>query len=96
MASVRTLATNTDARVGSLTDVMVDAARELQAMLENAESALTGFERSMSADSDLRARTTRAMEELGRAAGAVRSLAEYLERHPEALIRGKAKDGGTR
>jgi paraquat-inducible protein B len=32
------------------------------------------------------------MTELARTATAFRSLADYLERHPEALIRGKQED----
>jgi paraquat-inducible protein B len=32
------------------------------------------------------------MRELTRTAAAFRTLAEYLERHPEALIRGKPED----
>ncbi len=32
------------------------------------------------------------MKELARTAAAFRTLADYLERHPEALIRGKPED----
>ena len=32
------------------------------------------------------------MREIGRAAASFRVLADYLERHPEALIRGKKED----
>ena len=33
-----------------------------------------------------------AMREIARAAGAVRALADYLERNPNALIRGKTQE----
>jgi paraquat-inducible protein B len=33
--------------------------------------------------------TLRALDEITRAAGALRGMADYLERHPEALLRGK-------
>ena len=33
-----------------------------------------------------------AMQELGRAARSLRLLADFLERHPEALIRGKTPE----
>jgi paraquat-inducible protein B len=39
--------------------------------------------------SPVRADTARAMEELTRAARALRALADYLERHPESLLHGK-------
>ena len=40
-----------------------------------------------------RTRTDRdTLEQVGKAAASVRVLTDYLDRHPEALIRGKAKD----
>jgi paraquat-inducible protein B len=43
-------------------------------------------------DSGLQQNTGDAMRELSRTAAAFRTLADYLERHPEALIRGKMED----
>ena len=40
-------------------------------------------------DLELRSGTVAMMEESTRAARAIRVLADYLERHPEALLRGK-------
>ena len=37
-----------------------------------------------------------ALQEIARAARSVRVLSEYLERHPEALIRGKTEQNGGR
>jgi paraquat-inducible protein B len=36
------------------------------------------------------------MQELGRAARSLRVLADYLERHPEALIRGKVQEASPK
>jgi len=64
-----------------------DAARpaiiELEKTLANVE-ALTGK------DSASRYEMNNALKELSAAARSIRVWAEYLERHPEALIRGKA------
>jgi paraquat-inducible protein B len=46
----------------------------------------------MSARGPLQQDTREAMREIGRAAEALRVLADYLERHPDALIRGKQED----
>jgi paraquat-inducible protein B len=46
----------------------------------------------MQTDSPLQQNAADAMRELARTAAAFRTLAEYLERHPEALLRGKPED----
>jgi len=40
-------------------------------------------------DSQVRYRLSTALKELATAARSVRDLADYLERHPEALLQGK-------
>jgi paraquat-inducible protein B len=67
---------------------------KLQAALDEARNAVASFEESVAEDSDLRVRTTQAMEEVQRAARSIRILSELLERHPEALLRGKRGAGG--
>ena len=68
----------------------------LQGETEMARELMDSLRGAVSEDSDLRERMNRAMDELEAAAYAVRGLAEYLERHPEALIKGKPKAGGQR
>jgi paraquat-inducible protein B len=69
-------------------DTMVDAR---QAMID-ARKALASVERTLSSVEPLPLEATDAMHEIGRAAQSFRVLADYLERHPEALIRGKKED----
>jgi paraquat-inducible protein B len=69
-----------------------EIAPEVRDVLLDARKALTSAERLMSADAPLQEDTREAMREIGRAAQALRVLADYLERHPEALIRGKTED----
>jgi len=57
-----------------------------RATLDSANSALQP-------DSQLQQDTADTLRELSRTAASLRSLADYLERHPEALLRGKAGDG---
>ena len=57
-----------------------------------ASQALKSMERLLAAESPLQTDTREAMRELTRTAQAFRVLADYLERHPEALLRGKQED----
>ena len=60
--------------------------------LEAAQTALNSANTALQPDSPLMQSTSDTMHELARTAAAFRTLADYLERHPEALIRGKAED----
>ncbi|WP_277183244.1 intermembrane transport protein PqiB [Caballeronia sp. BR00000012568055] len=62
------------------------------ATLAAARDALNTTTRMMQADSPLQANAAETMKELSRTAAAFRNLAEYLEQHPEALLRGKPED----
>jgi paraquat-inducible protein B len=68
----------------------VDAqAAELAPTLAQARKALASADRLLAGDSPLQTDTRQAMREVARAAQAFRVLADYLERHPEALLVGK-------
>jgi paraquat-inducible protein B len=46
----------------------------------------------LSSDTGLAANSERAIQELGRTARSLRALSDYLQAHPEALLRGRAPD----
>lgn len=73
---------NVDTSVAPQVDATL---KEAQAAMKNAKEALA---QGGSLDNDLGA----ALLQLSRAARSVSALADYLERHPEALIRGKPAD----
>ena len=60
--------------------------------LEDARKTLQTAEKTLAADSPMQYETQELLRELNRTAQTLRLLAEYLERHPEALVRGK-KEG---
>ncbi len=62
----------------------------LATTLEKGESALAEMESMISEDSPIRVDLAKSLEELSGAARSMRILADYLERHPEALVHGKA------
>ena len=55
-------------------------------------ATLASLDRLLKPNSPLQTDASRAFQELAAAARSLRIMADYLERHPEALIRGK---GGT-
>ena len=62
---------------------------ELKQTLEQARRTLSAGEQMLSSDSPMGGDLRETLHEVNRAAEQVRELADYLERHPESLIRGK-------
>jgi paraquat-inducible protein B len=93
MRSVRKLAEDADGEIGPLVASLQTASNELGEILGDAGKVLNSVQASLDEDSDLRVRTINVMEEVAAAARAVRVLADYLERHPEAFLKGKTSGG---
>ncbi|SAL09437.1 mammalian cell entry protein [Caballeronia peredens] len=70
------------------TQVVPQAASTLSA----ARAALDAAHSTLMPDSGLQQDTAEAVRELTRTAASFRSLADYLQQHPEALLRGKPED----
>ena len=69
----------------SITETM----RKASSSLDQARATLGSYERVAAQNSNLGYDLSRTLAELDEAARAVRSLADYLDRHPEALLKGK-------
>jgi paraquat-inducible protein B len=67
---------------------------EVRATLEEARKTLGTARQSLAADAPLQQDVRESLRELGKAAQSLRTLTDYLERHPESLIRGKADTKG--
>lgn len=67
-------------------------APEAQATLVEARKTMASAGQILSQDAPLQSDIREAMRELARSAQSVRVLTDYLERHPESLIRGKPGD----
>ncbi|MFW6189007.1 MAG: MlaD family protein [Planctomycetota bacterium] len=74
-------------------DPLTSDLRELTAItrqtLKDAQATLTGVRSATGPESDLRYELKGALREVQATARSLRRLADYLERHPEALLRGK-------
>jgi len=89
LAEVRALATATDQRMEPLVARVEDSLESLSALLRDASGLLDHVATEVSADSDLNFQMRRTLEEAQAAARSLRQLAEFLERNPEALLRGR-------
>jgi paraquat-inducible protein B len=70
-----------------------EVAPEVRSTLVEARRALGDVDQVLASDAPLEQDLRQSLNQLTRAAEALRSLADYLDRHPEALLRGKERDG---
>ena len=66
--------------------------KSAEAALNSAQKAIDGVEGTISEDSPLVYQLNKTLEEVSNLARSIRHLADYLERHPESVLRGK--EGG--
>ncbi|RKT21359.1 paraquat-inducible protein B [Paraburkholderia sp. RAU2J] len=85
----RTMLRSTNTMISQLNNEVVPKARDT---LTSAQSTLDSANSALQPDSSLQQSTEEAMHELTRTAATLRTLADYLSRHPEALVRGKSED----
>lgn len=85
---------NVDNRSAALASGMESVLRVSEGAVKKADVTLGGLESMVSEESGLRHELYSALKELSAAARSIRTLADYLERHPEALLHGKGEYGG--
>jgi paraquat-inducible protein B len=61
--------------------------------IKQAQGTLATAEAAIAADSPLREDLDQTLEDIAQAARSLKILLEYLEQHPDALIKGKGKGG---
>ena len=65
----------------------------MQKTLTSAQTALANLDRNaLQGDAPLQRDVALALQEIQRAAQALRVLADYLQQHPESIVRGKPAD----
>lgn len=65
---------------------------EVKQAIVGLRGSLAAVERTIAADAPLQQDLRETLREVSRAAASLRVLTEYLEQHPEALIRGKPEE----
>jgi paraquat-inducible protein B len=74
---------------GRVTRSIVGATDSARVAMQKADDTLQAFEGLASQRSPVHGRLMKALDELAAAARSLRIMADYLQRHPEALLRGK-------
>jgi paraquat-inducible protein B len=91
-ADARRLINNVDEQVEPLATQVRDALTRTEEAIANADAALAHAAQATAENSELRVEVGRALKNLAAAARSAEALADYIERHPEALLRGKGGD----
>ncbi|RIX85359.1 intermembrane transport protein PqiB [Acidovorax cavernicola] len=89
LATLNKTLTSTEQTVNRINS---DVTPELAAAMKDVRKTVNTAERTLADDSPLQQDMRQTLRELTRAAGSVRVLTDYLERHPESLLRGKPDD----
>lgn len=75
----------------NITPELYSAISQLNNALQQSQKTIAAVGSSVNQNSPLYRELVRAMKELAEAARSIRTMADYLERHPDALIYGKGK-----
>ncbi len=86
---VRDLIAKVDGQTGPLMAALLNALESADLTLNQATATLTSAENMVGEGSQVRFGLDNTLTEISGAARSIRIFADYLERHPEALIRGK-------
>lgn len=70
-----------------------DTAQAARQTLAAAEQAMQRIDQALAEDSPLRVEALRALRDISGAVRSVQAVTDYLQRHPESLLRGKGKPG---
>jgi len=85
--------TSATAAIRQLTPEAQRALAEVQKTLTSTQATLANLDRNVThGDAPLQRNVTQALAEMQRAAQALRVLSDYLQQHPESLLRGKPAD----
>jgi len=93
MGDARKLLKDVDSQVKPVSSKIQTALVSARVALDKANNTLSTVNGFVGERSDTRHKLNRALDEIGAAAKSLKSLMDYLERHPEALLQGK---GGSR
>jgi paraquat-inducible protein B len=69
-----------------------EIAPDVRAALADARRTLSAAERMLARDAPVQRDLRETLRQVGRAAEAMRAVADYLERHPDALLRGRREE----
>ena len=92
----RRLVNNVNSRIEPVHADWAATTKELRAALKAAEGALESADGMMDENSEFRYQVDAFLNEITMMARSLRAFADYLERNPDALLRGKIKRTGQK
>jgi len=92
MANAAELTRNANTNMTPVLQRLPDISAQLQQAVAHANGLMTGLDAGYGDGSDFQRNSKRVLDQVNDAARSVRLLADYLERHPEALLSGKSDD----
>jgi paraquat-inducible protein B len=93
MGNANRLLGNVDGEVDPISSQVQDTLGTAQEVLDQATTTLQAYERLVDGRSEMRRDIHLALSEIALAARSMRAFTDFLEQHPEALIRGKGSGG---
>ena len=94
LASLQGVIARLEADSGPLLGSLTGAAQTASTTMRDLQAAVASIQRNLGSGSALTNNAENMMQELTRAARSIRVLADYLERNPDALLRGKSGGSG--
>ena len=94
--SARKLANNVNRRIGPVQADLTETTKEFRAALNAAEGALESVDDMVDENSEFRFQLDTFLSEITMMARSLRAFADYLERNPDALLRGKVRRAGQK
>jgi paraquat-inducible protein B len=95
LAAVQELARQASAGAGPALERLPQIAQNLQTATDRAARLLGSADTGYGANSQFRRELERLLDQVGDTARSVRLLADYLDQHPEALLRGRTGQAGA-
>ena len=90
LTNLNELMVSTNSLVSAFERDVPGLTKNLDATLQAANGTLAELQASASADGEIGNQLQDALQEIGAAARSIRVMAEYLQRHPEAMLKGKS------
>jgi phospholipid/cholesterol/gamma-HCH transport system substrate-binding protein len=91
--TIRTLTLHLDNQIGPMGDSVRVTARDADATLKQTQATIARLDNALRPDAPLLYQANHTLVDISEASRAIRQLAEYLERNPDSLIRGRSYKG---
>jgi paraquat-inducible protein B len=96
LGEAKRLLGNIDRQMTPLLASLQETSAEGRKTFEGAQKTMTAVDGAIGEQSEIRLQLLESLQELSTMANSLRTLTDYLEQNPDALLRGKSERGGER